>query len=141
MLAICIATKQVQLGATARFITAQTLAAQLGRAATSRGRQRVLKPLLACDLLVLDELGYLPTAPHFGPALYELVAGRYERRPTIITSNKSVSEWASVVPDASLAAAIVDRLLHHGQVFYLKGPSWRTKGRLATGPETEEAVG
>lgn len=141
MLAICIATKQVQLGATARFITAQQLAAQLGRVSTAVGRQRVLKPLLTCDVLVLDELGYLPTMPQFGPALYELVAGRYERRPTIITSNKSVSEWASVVQDASLAAAIVDRLMHHGQVFYLKGPSWRTKGRLDAGSETEEAAG
>jgi len=51
------------------------------------GRQRLLRPLLACDVLVLDELGYLPTLPGFGPALYELIAGRYERRPTLITGN------------------------------------------------------
>jgi DNA replication protein DnaC len=129
MLAICIATKQVQLGATAHFVTAQSLANQLGRASTLVGRQRLLKPLLACDVLVLDELGYLPTAPTFGPALYEIVAARYERRPTIITSNKSLPEWATVVQDASLATAIVDRILHHGDIFYLKGPSWRLKGR------------
>jgi len=141
MLAICVATKLVQLGYTARFITAQRLASQLGRAATAVGRQRLLRPLLTCDVLVLDELGYLPTAAAFGPALYELVAGRYERRPTIITSNKSLTEWGTLVQDMSLAAAIVDRLLHHGQVFYLKGPSWRTKDRPPTGASTEEAVG
>src|SRR6266508_2885532 len=129
MLAICIATKHVQLGYTARFVTAQSLANQLGRALTPVGRQRLLRPLLACDVLVLDELGYLPTQASFGPALYELVAGRYERRPTIVTSNKSLTEWAAVVQDASLAAAIVDRILHHGDVFYLKGPSYRLKGR------------
>ena len=129
MLAICIATKQIQLGATARFVTAQTLATQIGRSTTVVGRQRLLKPLLSCDVLVLDELGYLPTIPAFGPALYEIIAGRYERRPTIVTSNKSLSEWASIVQDVSLASAIVDRLMHHGQVFYLKGPSWRTRGR------------
>jgi DNA replication protein DnaC len=129
MLAICIATKQVQLGATARFVTAQTLAHQVGRITTVVGRQRLLKPLLECDVLVLDELGYLPTSPAFGPALYEVIAGRYERRPTIVTSNKSLSEWAGIVQDVSLAAALVDRLMHHGQVFYLKGPSWRTRGR------------
>ncbi len=129
MLAICIATKQIQLGATARFVTAQTLATQIGRSTTVVGRQRLLKPLLSCDLLVLDELGYLPTIPAFGPALYEIIAGRYERRPTIVTSNKSLSEWANIVQDVSLASAIVDRLMHHGQVFYLKGPSWRTRGR------------
>ena len=131
MLAICIATKQVQLGYSARFITAQALAGQLGRTTTGVGRQRLLRPLLTCDVLVLDELGYLPTEPAFGPALYELIAGRYGRRPTIITSNKSLPEWSAVVQDVSLAAALVDRLMHHGQVFYLKGPSWRTRGRPA----------
>ena len=140
MLAIYIATKQVQLGYTARFITAQRLVAQLSRATTSVGRQRVLRPLLACDVLVVDELGYLPTEPSFGPALYELIAGRYERRPTILTSNKSLTEWASIVQDASLAAAIVDRLMHHGQVFYLKGPSWRMRGRTPDG-SVEGATG
>ena len=138
MLAICVATKQVQLGYTVRFVTAQALAGQLGRTTTVVGRQRLLKPLLTCDVLVLDELGYLPTEPAFGPALYEVIAGRYTRRPTIITSNKSLTEWAHIVQDVSLAAALVDRLMHHGQVFYLKGPSWRTRGRPAeegTAPE------
>src|SRR3954447_8173715 len=74
MLAICVATKQIQLGYTARFITAQAFAGQMGRAGPSLGRQRVLKPLLTCDVLVLDELGYLPTEPSFGPALYEVIA-------------------------------------------------------------------
>ncbi len=133
MLAVCITTKLVQLGYSARFTSAQALANQLGRATTLAGRHRVLRPLLACDVLVLDELGYLPTVPAFGPALYELVAGRYERRPIIITSNKSLTEWAAIVQDASLAAAIVDRLLHHGEVFYLKGPSYRLKDKTPTG--------
>ena len=92
-------------------------------------------------MLVLDELGYLPTTPAFGPALYEIIAGRYERRPTIITSNKSLSEWAGIVQDVSLAAALVDRLMHHGQVFYLKGPSWRTRGRDAQAEIGREAAG
>jgi DNA replication protein DnaC len=135
MLAVCIATKHIQMGATARFITAQHLANQLGRALTSVGRQRVLRPLLVCDVLVLDELGYLPTLPGFGPALYELIAGRYEKRPTLITSNKSLTEWAAIVQDASLAAALVD-----GEVFYLKGPSFRLKGRSPDGEPVAAAV-
>lgn len=92
-------------------------------------------------MLVLDELGYLPMTPAFGPALYEIVAGRYERRPTIITSNKSLTAWGQIVQDISLAAALADRLLHHGQVFYLKGPSWRTKDHPAATTRVEEAVG
>jgi DNA replication protein DnaC len=127
MLAICVATKQVQLGYTARFLTAQTLASQVSRASTSLGRQRLLKPLLSTDVLVLDELGYLPTVPAFGPALYEIIAGRYRHKPTIITSNKSLTDWGAIVQDVSVAAALVDRLMDGGQVFYLKGPSWRTK--------------
>mgnify|MGYP001420755624 CR=1 FL=1 len=141
MLVICIATKQVQLGASARFITAQTLATQLGRTTTPLGRQRLLRPLLACDVLVLDELGYLPTSTDFGPALYELIAGRYEHRPTLITSNKSLTDWAAITHDVSLASAIIDRLLHHGDVFYLKGPSWRLKGRRPDPPSDTEGVG
>jgi DNA replication protein DnaC len=129
MLAIAIATKQVQLGATARFITAQALAAQVSRTRTPVGRRRLLRSLLDCDVLVIDELGYLPAIPGFGPLLYEIVAGRYEHRPIIITSNKSLTEWSNITQDVSLAAAIADRLLHHGEVFYLKGPSWRLKGR------------
>ncbi len=141
MLAICVATKQVQLGYTARFITAQSFASQIGRAVTSLGRQRILKPLLTCDVLVLDELGYLPTEPSFGPALYEVIAGRYRTRPTIITSNKSLTDWAHIVQDVSLAAALVDRLMDGGQVFYLKGPSWRTKDHATprVPPETGTA--
>jgi DNA replication protein DnaC len=127
MLAICLATKQVQLSGSARIITAQSLAHQVTRFTTSRGRQRLLKPLLTCNVLVLDELGYLPATAAFGPILYEIIAGRYEARPIIITSNKSLTDGAQIVQDVSLAAALVDRLLHHGQVFYLKGPSWRTK--------------
>ena len=141
MLAICVATKQVQLGYSARFVTAQTLASQLGRTTTVVGRQRLLKPLLTCDVLVLDELGYLPTDAAFGPALYEVIAGRYMRRPTILTSNKSLPEWATVVQDVSLAAALVDRLMHHGQVFYLKGPSWRTRGQPEVGLPASEVGG
>jgi DNA replication protein DnaC len=140
MLAIAIATKQIQLGATASFMSAQTLALQIGRIHTAVGRQRILKPLLNCDVLVLDELGYLPAVPGFGPILYEIVANRYERRPIIITSNKSLTEWATITQDVSLATAIADRLLHHGEVFYLKGPSWRLKGRVQDPPPNVEAT-
>ncbi len=138
MLAICVATKLVQLGYTARFVTAQDLAGGLARAITPLGRQRVLRPLLTCDVLVLDELVYIPTDSGFGPALYEIVAARYERRQTIITSNKSLTDWQMITQDVSLAAAIIDRLMHHGQVFYLKGPSWRVREQSTQEPTTKQ---
>jgi len=58
-------------------------------------RQKVLKPLLTCDLLILDELGYLSHPVDVGPLLYEVIAGRYEHKATIITSNKSLSTGAA----------------------------------------------
>ena len=127
------------LGYRARCITAQQLAAPVGRVLTAAGRQRVLQPFLSCDLLVRDELGYLPTEASFGPALSEVIAGRSQRRPTILTANQSLTEGGAIVPDRSLAAALLDRMLHHGQVFYLKVPSWRVKGRTPEGGAEAEA--
>jgi DNA replication protein DnaC len=85
-----------------------------------------------CDLLILDEFGYLSVEPQVGPALYELIAARYERRATVITSNKSLSNWGEVVGgDTALMMALLDRLLHHGEVFYLRGASYRMRGKEA----------
>jgi DNA replication protein DnaC len=56
--------------------------------------------------------------PKVGPVLYEIIAGRYEKGATVITSNKSLSTWGDLVGDSALMMAIIDRLLHHGEVFY-----------------------
>ncbi len=102
--------------------------------------ERVLQPLLRCDLLILDEFGSLPLAPQVGPAVYELLAGRYERRATVVTSNKSLTTWGEVVGDSALLRAITDRLLHHGEVSYLRGPSYRMRGKeVIAAPATPSA--
>jgi DNA replication protein DnaC len=128
-LAVALGTKMVQLGYHVRFLTAQQFANAILAADSRAGVERVLQPLLRCDLLILDEFGYLPIAPQVGPAIYELVAGRYERRATVVTSNKSLAIWGEVVGDTALMMAITDRLLHHGEVFYLRGPSYRMRGK------------
>lgn len=128
-LAIAITLKMLQLGFTARFVCVQSLAVNLLRCGDVETRQRLIKPLLSTDLLILDELGYIPTDPRLGPALYELIAGRYENKPTILTSNKSLSEWGAIFQDPSLAAALIDRLLHHGEIYYFTGPSYRLRGK------------
>jgi DNA replication protein DnaC len=61
----------------------------------------VLQPLLRCQLLILDEFGHLPGDPQLGPALYELVSGRYGKGATIITSNKSLATWGEVLGNMS----------------------------------------
>ena len=131
----------LQRGYAVRFLTVQALLNQVLARRDIDGRQRVLKPLLLADLLVLDELGYLSHPVEVGPLLYEVIAGRYEHKATIITSNKSLSEWSRVLHDSALAAALIDRLMHHGEVFYLKGESYRLKDKrgLDSPRETVEA--
>jgi len=131
-LAIALGTKLVQLGYSVRFVTAQALANDLVAAPNRSAVTALLQPLMRCDLLILDEFGYLPVDPQIGPALYELVAARYERRATVITSNKSLREWGDLVGgDSALMMAILDRLLHRGEVFYLRGASYRMRGKEA----------
>ena len=70
--------------------------------------------------------------------LYEIIAGRYEKGATIITSNKSLATWGDLVGDTALMMAILDRLLHHGEVFYLRGNSYRSKVSRITSYSEQE---
>jgi DNA replication protein DnaC len=81
-------------------------------------------------LLAIDEAGYLPLERADANRIFQVVNRRYTRGSTIITSNKTVSEWAETCSDEALAAAILDRLLHDGEVLAINGPSYRLKGRL-----------
>jgi DNA replication protein DnaC len=128
-LSVAIGLKMLQRGYTVRCLTVQALLNHVLARRDIEGRQRVLKPLLLADPLILDELGYLSHPVEVGPLLYEVIAGRYEHKATIITSNKSLSEWSRVLHDSALAAALIDRLMHHGEVFYLKGESYRLKDK------------
>ena len=74
-----------------------------------------------------------------GPFLYELIAGRYEEKSTIITSNKSLNEWGKTLRDNSLAQALIDRLIHHVEVYYLEGDSYRMKGKQDLLAKNEES--
>ena len=80
-------------GYTVRFATVQALLARVLRAPGLDGRAKVLKPYHASDVLILDEFGYQAADPDIGPILYEVIATRYEKKATIIASNKSLTEW------------------------------------------------
>ncbi len=70
--------------------------------ATSRADlARLIEPLIKCDLLILDEFGYLSLEPHVGPVLYEIISGRYEKGATVITSNKSLASWGELVGESN----------------------------------------
>ena len=139
-LAVALGTRMVQLGYTVRFVVAQRFANAVVTATTRTELARLIAPLISCDLLILDEFGYLNVEPQVGPVLYEFIAGRYEKGATVITSNKSLSSWGELVGDTALMMAIIDRLLHHGEVFYLRGSSYRMRGKepvaLSAKPES-----
>jgi len=128
-LSVAIGIRMVHRGFNVRFTTVQSLVNSVLEAETHRERNRVMKPYLKCEVLCLDELGYLPPDPDVGPVLYELISSRYEKKATVITSNKSLTEWGCIIGDNALASALIDRLLHHGDVYYLKGESYRLKDK------------
>jgi DNA replication protein DnaC len=131
LLAVAVGTRMVQLGYEVRFITAQELANSVLKAANRQEIERIIGPLIKCQLLILDELGYLPLDHRVGPTLYEVISGRYLKGATIITSNKSLSNWGEMIggTDMALMMAIIDRLLHQGEAYYFKGPSLRLRGK------------
>jgi DNA replication protein DnaC len=128
-LSIAVGTKMVQLGYSVRFVMAQQVANAVLTATTRADIARLIDPLIHCDLLILDEFGYLSLEPQVGPVLYEIISGRYEKGATVITSNKSLASWGELVGDTALMMAIIDRLLHHGEVFYVRGSSYRLRGK------------
>lgn len=138
-LAVSLAVSACQAGYSAYFTTCDDLVAKL-RAAHNNGRlDRQLRTYTRTTLLLIDEVGYLPLNRADANLVFQLISARYEKGSTIITSNKSFSEWGHVFTDEVLATAILDRFLHHCDVISINGPSWRLKDRL-TNPEPPEPL-
>jgi DNA replication protein DnaC len=131
-LGVAVGLRTVHRFSSVRFVVVQELMNRYLASETHKQRVRILKPYKKCDLLILDEFGYLPHGPELGPLLYEIISERYEHSATIITSNKSLKEWGKVLSDTALASALVDRLMHHGDVYYLKGKSYRLRDKPST---------
>lgn len=80
-------------------------------------------------LLIIDEVGCIPFEPEAANLFFQLVSNRYERASLIVTSNKPFGRWGEVFGDNTVAAAMIDRLVHHAEVIALKGDSYRLKDR------------
>jgi DNA replication protein DnaC len=120
-LAVSLAIKACSHGFKVYFTTMNTLIGKL-KETQSKG-----KAYLSASLVIVDEAGYLPVDGREAYLFFQFISYRYEKSSTIITSNKSFSDWQELFGDAVIASAILDRLLHHCRVINIKGHSYRLK--------------
>lgn len=128
-LAIAIGIKACEKQISTLFLTAQELREQLIQAQVSQRLQQFMGKICRTPLLIIDELGYLPLSSEDANFFFQLISNRYEKQSTIITTNKPFDEWGDVFKDQVIAAAILDRLLHHCELIKITGESYRMKDK------------
>jgi DNA replication protein DnaC len=128
-LAIGLAIRACQAGHRVLFATAAQWVARLADSHAAGRLQAELVRLGRYPLLVVDEVGYIPFEAEAANLFFQLVSARYERASLIVTSNKPFGRWGEVFGDDVVAAAMIDRLVHHADVVALKGDSYRLKDR------------
>ncbi len=116
-----------QKGLKVRFTTAAALVHELVEAVDDRRLQRFQKTLASQDLLIIDELGFVPLSKTGAELLFEIISQRYERGSIIITSNLPFDEWTEVFGSERLTGAILDRLTHHVHILEMNGESYRLR--------------
>jgi DNA replication protein DnaC len=121
------------------FIHFTDLVTKLKRAYAENRQERVIKHFARYRLLIIDEIGYLPIEKEYSNLFFQLIASRYERRSTIITTNQPLSRWGEVFGDPTIATAIIDRLVHHSSIVKITGRSYRIKDKIVNEePELSE---
>ncbi|MBS1881065.1 MAG: IS21-like element helper ATPase IstB [Actinobacteria bacterium] len=120
-LAIAIGIRACLAGRRVAFATATEWVARLGEAKRSGDLEAELRRLSFVPLIVVDEVGYIPFDPEAANLMFSLVSARYERASLIVTSNKPFSAWGEIFGDEVVAAAMIDRLVHHAEILGLKG--------------------
>jgi DNA replication protein DnaC len=128
-LATGLAIRACQAGHRVLFATAAEWVARLADAHHAGRLQTELVRLGRYPLLAIDEVGYIPFEPEAANLFFQLVSARYERASLIVTSNKPFGRWGEVFGDDVVAAAMIDRLVHHAEVIALKGDSYRLRNR------------
>jgi DNA replication protein DnaC len=117
-------------GHTVRFTTLAGALADLLRLESIPAIERRLRRFTQPDLLILDELGYIPCDASGADPLFRIVSKRHESRPVVITTNLSYKQWGTVFGDAPCLGALVDRFAEHCHVIDIDADSWRDKERI-----------
>lgn len=131
MLAIALALRAVHAGHRVYYTTAADLVARTSRAAIEGRWQTTMRFWNGPQLLVIDELGYLPMPREAASHLFQVITRRYEHGSIILTTNRGIAEWGEIFEDTTVAVAILDRLLHHATVLQIDGESYRMRGHRA----------
>jgi DNA replication protein DnaC len=126
-LAIALALACCQRGMRVRFVTAAELTTDLVEAKAADRLSRRIEHFARFDLVVLDELGYVPFDRVGADLLFSFVTRVYERRSLLVTTNLPFGRWSEVFHDATAAAAVIDRVVHHATVLQTAGESYRLK--------------
>jgi DNA replication protein DnaC len=118
-------------GSSVLFTTAIDIVNILSAAQTAGRMKLELKKYLKPDLLLIDELGYLPVDKKGADILFQALSLRYEKAATVVTTNRVYKEWPGIFNnDSTLTSAILDRLLHHAETVVIEGPSYRMKDQI-----------
>ena len=128
-LSIALGVQAARRGHRVAFATAHEWVLRLGEAKRAGRLDDELERLGRIQLVICDEVGYIPFDPEAAALFFALVSSRYERSSLIVSSNKTFSAWTEIFGDAVAVAAMVDRLVHHAEVIVLKGESYRLKGK------------
>ena len=124
----------LQKGRSVRFTTLAAALADLSRQESTPALERRLRRYTTVDLLVLDELGYLPCDGRSADLLYNIVSRRHEERSTVITTNLAYKQWGTVFPGAACVVALVDRFAQHCHTVEIDADSWRNKEATTRAP-------
>jgi DNA replication protein DnaC len=130
-LAVGLARKAAETGYRTYFTTAADLAARCHRAAIEGRWATTMRFFNGPGLLVIDELGYLPLPAEAASALFQVISQRYLKTSVVLTSNRGVGSWGEILGDTTVAAALLDRLLHRSVVLTLDGDSYRLRDHHA----------